>query len=207
MKPKGKMPIPIDAEERKSIQPVICYPTDNLPKHDYAFYEKARKNMELVEYVIVNPRCGNTIEVPAGYIFKIVSIDGPQVGDLNIWNTNNLNEKFYSGKTRALHGTHVGVGDKLWSSFPYLRPMATIITDTLDWYGFDEDGGSVHDVIGTRCDPTVSVEEVELREVLLEGQTKLANLPLAVQRRVRRFTYTARASITRHCSQRAQAAL
>ena len=111
MKPKGKMPIPIDAEERKSIQPVICYPTDNLPKHDYAFYEKARKNIELVEYVIVNPRCGNTIEVPAGYIFKIVSIDGPQVGDLNIWNTNNLNEKFYSGKTRALHGTHVGVGD------------------------------------------------------------------------------------------------
>ena len=153
MKPKGKMPIPIDAEERKSIQPVICYPTDNLPKHDYAFYEKARKNMELVEYVIVNPRCGNTIEVPAGYIFKIVSIDGPQVGDLNIWNTNNLNEKFYSGKTTALHGIHVGVGDKLWSSFPYLRPMATIITDTLDWYGFDEDGGSVHDVIGTRCDP------------------------------------------------------
>ena len=22
-----------------------------------------------------------------------------------------------------------------------------------DWYGFDNDGGSVHDVIGTRCDP------------------------------------------------------
>ena len=34
-----------------------------------------------------------------------------------------------------------------------LRPMATITHDTLDWYGFDDDGGSVHDVIGTRCDP------------------------------------------------------
>ena len=34
-----------------------------------------------------------------------------------------------------------------------LRPMATITQDTLDWYGFDEYGGSVHDVIGTRCDP------------------------------------------------------
>ena len=31
--------------------------------------------------------------------------------------------------------------------------MATITHDTLDWYGFDEYGGSVHDVIGTRCDP------------------------------------------------------
>ena len=34
-----------------------------------------------------------------------------------------------------------------------MRPMATITDDTLDWYGFDEFGGSVHDVIGTRCDP------------------------------------------------------
>ena len=31
--------------------------------------------------------------------------------------------------------------------------MATITEDTLDWYGFDEHGASVHDVIGTRCDP------------------------------------------------------
>ena len=41
----------------------------------------------------------------------------------------------------------------MWSSFPHLRPMATIIDDTLDWCGFDTFGGSVHDVIGTRCDP------------------------------------------------------
>tara|TARA_A100001388_G_scaffold108784_1_gene79824 strand:+ start:61 stop:549 length:489 start_codon:yes stop_codon:yes gene_type:complete len=31
--------------------------------------------------------------------------------------------------------------------------MATIVDDTLDWYKFDEFGTSVHDVIGTRCDP------------------------------------------------------
>jgi uncharacterized protein YcgI (DUF1989 family) len=42
------------------------------------------------------------------------------------------------------------------SSFPYLRSLATITWDTLDWYGFDKDGGSVHDVIGTRCDPYTS---------------------------------------------------
>ena len=64
-----------------------------------------------------------------------------------------LNEMFYSGKTRALHGSHVSTGDRLWSNFPHLRPMATITADTLDWYGIDKYGGSVHDVIGTRCDP------------------------------------------------------
>ena len=41
----------------------------------------------------------------------------------------------------------------MWSCFPYLRPLATITQDTLNWYGIDSDGASVHDVIGTRCDP------------------------------------------------------
>ena len=43
-------------------------------------------------------------------------------------------------------------GDRLWSNMPYVRPMATIIDDSLR-YGFDSDGAGVHDVIGTRCDP------------------------------------------------------
>ncbi len=78
---------------------------------------------------------------------------GRKWGDLNLWNANDLSERFYTGKTRALHGTHLSTGDRMWSSFPHMRPMATITADTLDWYGFDEFGGSVHDVIGTRCDP------------------------------------------------------
>ena len=64
-----------------------------------------------------------------------------------------LGERFFSGKTRALHGTHLSTGDRMWSCLPMLRPMATVTDDTLDWYGFDAFGGGVHDVIGTRCDP------------------------------------------------------
>lgn len=41
----------------------------------------------------------------------------------------------------------------MWSGFPHLRPMAMIIGDTPGWYGIDPFGGSVHDVIGTCCDP------------------------------------------------------
>ena len=97
-----------------------------------------------------------TFNVKSGNFFRIESVDGPQVGDLNLFNAENLDEKFYSGKTRALYGTHISVGDKMFSSFPYLRSLATITWDTLDWYGYDKDGGSVHDVIGTRCDPYTS---------------------------------------------------
>lgn len=144
---------PADADARKSIKPVICYPVDTLPQPDMNLYATARETLELVDTVIVPPRDASVFHVPAGHFFRIVSVEGSQVGDLDLWAAGNLNERFYSGKTRALHGTHLSTGDRMWSSFPYLRPMATITRDTLDWYGFDADGGSVHDVIGTRCDP------------------------------------------------------
>ena len=73
--------------------------------------------------------------------------------DSNAFTMISNKDLFCSGKTRALHGTHLSTGDRMWSSFPHLRPMATITYDTLDWYGFDADGAGVHDVIGTRCDP------------------------------------------------------
>ena len=144
---------PVDAKERRAIKPVISYPIDNLPKYDSSLYADARDEMKLVETIIIPPREAKTFEVPAGHFFRIVSVDGPQVGDLNLWNKDNINERFFSGKTRALYGTHVSTGDRLYSNLPFLRPMATITHDTLDWYGWDDDGGSVHDVIGTRCGP------------------------------------------------------
>ncbi len=109
--------------------------------------------MSKVAELTVPPREGKAFTVPAGQFFRIVSIEGPQVGDLNLWNAHDLSERFYSGKTRALHATHLSTGDRLWSTMPNLRPMATITRDTLDWYGWDEDGAGVHDIIGTRCDP------------------------------------------------------
>jgi uncharacterized protein YcgI (DUF1989 family) len=144
---------PKDAALRKAVPAVVVYTGDGMPAYDAAFYEKARTGMTKVSEVIVPPRDGRAFRVPAGHIFRIVSVDGPQVGDLNLWNADDLSERFFSGKTRALHATHVGTGDRLWSTLPNLRPMATIIHDTLDWYGWDEDGAGIHDVIGTRCDP------------------------------------------------------
>ena len=116
-------------------------------------YRRARQGLAKVAEVTVPPRAAACFRVRAGQVFRITSVEGPQVGDLNLWNASDLSERFYSGKTRALHGTHLSTGDRMWSCFPHLRPMATITRDTLDWYGFDGFGGSVHDVIGTRCDP------------------------------------------------------
>ncbi len=144
---------PEDADARRAIRPVICYPPENLPAADMARYEAARKTLTQTDRVTVPPREARTFSVPAGQFFRITSVEGPQVGDLNLHNAQNLSERFYSGKSRALHGTHLTTGERLWSSFPHMRPLATITHDTLAWDGSDSFGGSVHDVIGTRCDP------------------------------------------------------
>jgi uncharacterized protein len=144
---------PHDAAARRLIAPVICYPVSALQQPDLAAYRAARDGWTRTAQIIIPPREARCFEIPAGHFFRIVSIESPQVGDLNLWNAHDTAERFFSGKTRALHGTHLSTGDRMWSNLPYLRPMATITEDTLDWYGFDDFGGSVHDVIGTRCDP------------------------------------------------------
>jgi uncharacterized protein YcgI (DUF1989 family) len=145
--------LPPDADARRAVKPVLVYPTDTLPQPPLPLYEAALAQASVRETVTVPPRDARAFTIPAGSFFRIVSIEGPQVGDLNLWSADDLRERFFSGKTRALHGTHVSTGARLWSSLPYLRPMATIVADSLDWYGIDQFGGAVHDVIGTRCDP------------------------------------------------------
>jgi len=151
-KPAHTTPPP-DAAARRRAPPVLTYSVGQLPSFNAAFYNRARAELSKVAELTVPPRDAKAFEVAAGHFFRIVSVEGPQVGDLNLWNAHDLTERFYSGKTRALHATHLSTGDRLWSTFPRLRPMATITHDTLDWYGWDEDGAGVHDVIGTRCDP------------------------------------------------------
>jgi len=156
MKTKKYSRTPLDAKDRVNVKPIICYPIDSLKETNLSILHKARKSLKNISEMIIPPRDAKTFEVKRGQFFRIESIEGPQVGDLNIFQANNLEEKFYSGKTRALYGTHLSTGDKMMSTFPYLRSLATITWDTLDWYGYDKDGGSVHDVIGTRCDPYTS---------------------------------------------------
>lgn len=144
---------PADADARRAAPPIVCYRVDQLPPVDLDGMTAALAEAPVVDDVLVPPRDARVVPVSAGQSFRITSVDGPQVGDLNLWNAHDLNERFFSGKTRQLHASHVTTGDRLWSTLPSLRPMATIVADTLAWYGWDADGGGVHDVIGTRCDP------------------------------------------------------
>ncbi|EFY91109.1 meiotic chromosome segregation protein [Metarhizium acridum CQMa 102] len=123
-------------------------------KEAYATIQKAPR--VLIDEFTLPIRAGRAWEAPAGSIVKISTPEGPQVGDLNIWNRHNPRERFWASRTRQLHASHVSTHDRLWSVLPYMRPLATIIHDSLDWYGVDPHGGRVHDLLGTRCDPYIN---------------------------------------------------
>src|ERR687887_2414146 len=108
----------------------------------------------LVERFVIPKRSGRAWPVRAGQIFRIVAVEGPQVADLNVWNLTNPRERFWASRSRQLHQAHVSTFDRLWSCLPYLRPMLTIVADTVQ-YGRDADGAGRHDLLGTRCDPYV----------------------------------------------------
>lgn len=154
--------LPSRRELARNTKPIPCYKVEQLPSKfgSKELYDTILPNavntpgqVILIDRFKIPPRDAKSWKVPAGCIWRIICTDGPQVADMNCWSLDNpKTERFYSSKTRQIHATHLSIGDRLWSSFPYLRPMATIIGDTIN-YGFDDDGAGVHDVIGSRCDP------------------------------------------------------
>jgi uncharacterized protein len=122
---------------------------------DRSFYERvadAAGARTLVERIVAPPRSGRAWPVLKGHICRIVTIEGPQVCDFNMWNLHNPRERFWASRTRQLEGAHVTVFNRLWSSLPYLRPMCTITGDTLSRMP-TPNGGRCHDLLGSRCDP------------------------------------------------------
>ncbi len=124
---------------------------------DKTLYGRLGSSIErrtVVEKFVVPVRSGKAWPVMAGQICRIVAIEGPQVVDFNAWNLNNPRERFWAARTKQLHHAHMRLFDRFWSCLPYLRPIATVIGDSID-YGIDEDGAGCHDLLGTRCDPYV----------------------------------------------------
>ena len=143
----------------RNTKPIPCYAVEKIPpkKGGDALYAVlgtlvADGGAVLTQELVIPPRDALPWVVKQGQLFRIICSHGPQVADMNCWSYHDPKEHFYASKTRQIHATHLTTGDRLWSNMPYLRPLATIVHDTIA-YGWDEDGAGVHDVIGSRCDP------------------------------------------------------
>ena len=87
---------PLDLETRVGAKPIVCYPNTNIEDKNLSILHLARKNLIKINEIIIPPRDAKTFEIKFGEFFRIESVEGPQVGDLNLFQAENLYEKFYS---------------------------------------------------------------------------------------------------------------
>src|SRR5699024_5628421 len=93
---------------------------------DTALYDRiARAERTSIEQFEIPIRSGRAWEVPAGSIVRLSTVEGPQVGGLNMWNLHNPRERFWTARTRQLHRSSMTTHDRFWSTLPHLRPLAT----------------------------------------------------------------------------------
>ena len=112
--------------------------------------EDTSSSRELVSELIVPRLGGRAFLVPKHHILRVTAIEGPQVADFNAFNKDDPKEMFWSGRTRLLQRAHLSVGDRLWSTPPRMRPMFTIIADTVEHKPLPGNARS-HDLMYCRC--------------------------------------------------------
>ena len=68
---------------------IICYPKEKLKVSNLKIYQEARKDLKVINEVNIPPRDAKCFKIKAGEFFRIESVEGPQVGDLNLFSLNN----------------------------------------------------------------------------------------------------------------------
>ena len=106
-----------------------------LTEAQQRFYRDIGENRtarKLARELIVKARTGRAFTVDQGQVLRVECHEDTQVADFDVFNRQNPKEHFSSSQTRSVHGSHMTVGDRLWSHPIYERPMMTIVADTMD---------------------------------------------------------------------------
>src|SRR5438094_8368603 len=101
---------------------------------DRGFYERiarATGRRRRVHEHIVPIRSGHAWPVKAGCVVRIVTVEGPQVCYLNLWNVYYSRERLCAARTRQLMCANVTEFDRFWAVLAYSRPQ-----DTSKYYAY-----------------------------------------------------------------------
>lgn len=158
------------------------YSADNgmqLTSEDRTFYAKLADpgcQRKLVSDLVVPKMSGAACEVPQGHVLRIACTEGGQVCDFNAFNREDPKEMFWSGRTRLFQRAHLTVGDRLWSTPPKMRPMFTIIADTVEHPDLPHNARS-HDLMYCRC----NARNVELKTGVKDAPNCNDNISKAIE--------------------------
>jgi hypothetical protein len=131
----------------------VVYNTPGVGEARRAYYRRLAEEpalRETVQEFVIPRETGKAFPVDAGQILRVAQVDGPQVADFNAFSREDPREMFWSARTRILEGVHLTVGNRLWSTPPRMRPMFTIIADTVDHRPLPHRAAS-HDLLYARC--------------------------------------------------------
>lgn len=126
----------------------------HLSEDERRFYQRLAEDPALrgkVSDLVIPARTGKAFTVDKGQILRVACNEDTQVADFDVFNRDNPKEAFSASQSRAVHGTHLTTGDRLWSHPIYQRPMMTIIADTVGSARTPE-GARSHDLLFGPCD-------------------------------------------------------
>jgi uncharacterized protein YcgI (DUF1989 family) len=79
---------------------------------------------------LVIPRCeGRAFEVLQGQLFRVIAIEGKQVGDMTLLNLHDFKEHFNAPISCSMNGRTFRRVKNLYSGPPYFNPMLTTVED------------------------------------------------------------------------------
>jgi len=151
---EGGMGREIRTEPPLSMAGIEGFPSDAATAASSSRYAEIATRPDLRDHTqsfVIPARTGKAFRLYAGQIVRVTCVEGPQVADMIVFNADDQSEKFWSGRTRVIHGGHLKIGDHLWSVPPRVRPMLTLIADTLE-HPPHPFGARSHDLLYCRCD-------------------------------------------------------
>ena len=117
---------------------------------DSAFYDRLRANArsaQMRDQFTIPPFQGRGFIVRKGQSFRIVQVEGVQIGDVAFWNVDHPAESYSLARTWAIEGWVTRPYARVWSDVPWLRPLATCIEDTV----VNTEPEFHHHWLGTHC--------------------------------------------------------
>lgn len=116
----------------------------------YIDLDADRGHFKRISADVIPAQSGKAFRVKKGQVFRIVQIEGPQIGDVWFFNQHETKEHFM-GHTTFLHeGAYPKQFSQFWSCMPEVRPMATML---LEHSGSPELPENFHNhvVLGAHC--------------------------------------------------------
>ena len=115
------------------------------------------KYVQIIEQFIAQPQSGKAFEVRRNQVLRVVLPEGPQVVDMDVFNRDNLTERFSSSRTRSHGPVHLTTGNGMYSISPWERIMFMITEDSVR-HQPNPLGAVSHDLLYGRCSRKLRME-------------------------------------------------